>query len=92
MMFGKPAMDPKKQALQELMAHLDMKDGKDLGDSMKPKGAAIEVAKIGTTDGDQDGDESPGMHPGSMGDGGDSKMSDDELAELIEALQSKLGA
>lgn len=83
-------MDPKKKAIEELMAHLDMKDGNDLGDDMKPKGAAVEVTKIGAMDGDQepDDDDSPGV----MSDGVDKpKMSDEELQELIEAIQSKLG-
>jgi hypothetical protein len=88
MMFG---MDPKKKALQELMSHLDMKDGKDLGAAMKPK-AGIEVTKIenlGPGHTEPDADTSPGM----SADGGDKpKMSDDELQELIEAIQSKLGA
>ena len=89
--------DAKKKAIEELMAHLDMKDGEELGSAINPK--AIEVTKI---EGEPDGDEakSPGMHGEPDGDeaapmeaeGAEPKMSPEEMEELIEAIQSKLGA
>lgn len=86
-------MDPKKKAIEELMAHLDMKDGEDLGSAMKPK--AVEVAAI-SDDGapEPDGDESPGVSADGSEvpqEGSEPKLSDEEIAELIEALQSKMG-
>lgn len=92
MMDGK--MDARKRAIEELLAHLDMKDGEELGSVVKPKDVAVEaisVKKPGEPDGDE-GMDAPGMAPGSEGDDSGSKMSDEELDELIQAIQSKLGA
>jgi len=84
-----PKADPKKQAIDELMQYLDGKDGEELGEVVKPKGPAIEVAKI-----EKVGDEPSEAHGADdvakMGDPSKPEMSDDEIAELIEALQSKL--
>jgi hypothetical protein len=97
MMLGKKSgFDPKGKAIEELLSHLGMSDDKDLGDAVKPKVASIEVAKIAKPDGQQepDGDEGMGMPGDQDGDEMGAKkpeMSDEELQELIEALQSKLG-
>lgn len=85
--------DPKSKALEELMAYLDQKDGEELGEVIKPKGMGVEVTKvekIGGEHGEPDGDE---MTPEGLSDGeAQPGMSDEEMDELIEALQSKLGS
>lgn len=83
-MFGK--MDPKKKALEELMSHLDSRDGEELGEVVKPKGVGIEMTKVEKM-GEPDGDEVPGM---GSDEGDKASMSEEEIQELIEALQSKL--
>lgn len=89
-------MDAKDRVLQELMAHLDKKDGDDLGEAMKPKGMGLEVTKIdkiGDEPEDSNGDSGEEVSPGMEAqDGSSPKMSDEEMQELIEAIQSKLGA
>lgn len=85
--------DPKSKALEELMAYLDQKDGEELGAAVKPQGMGVEVTKIeklGGEHGEPDGDE---MKLEGMSDGESSAgMSEDEMDELIEALQAKLGS
>lgn len=89
----KMGFNPHSSALEELMRHLDKSDDDDLGAAMKPKGEGVELTKIGVT-GDPD-DSGDGMDsdsdPDSATDDGKPKLSDEEIAELIEALQSKLG-
>lgn len=84
----------KKKAIDELMSYLDQKDGEELGDSLKPKdGMGVEVMKVDKLGDDEDGsagEESPGMDMGSE-DPSKPKMSDEELEELIQAIQSKIG-
>ncbi len=78
-------MDAKKKALEDLMGHLDGKDGEELGAAVKPK--AVEVTKVGV-------DADPGSDDGSGAmceDEGKGKLSPEEIEEIIEALQSKLG-
>ena len=84
--------EPKSKAIEELMAYLDGKDGEELGAAIKPKGASIEMTKVEKL-GDEghaepDGDEGAVLEV--EGDGSP-KMSDEEMDELIQALQSKLG-
>jgi hypothetical protein len=90
--------DPRKKAIDELMSHLDKSDDDDLSSAMKPKG--VEVTKVGVMGGDDDESQSPGImdQDKDVGDGttetdsmGGPKLSDEEIQELIEALQSKLG-
>lgn len=84
--------DPHSTAIEELMKHLDKSDDDDLGVAMKPKADGVEMTKIGVTgDSDMDGDKDMSGGTPDMGDGGP-KLSDDEIQELIEALQSKLGS
>ncbi len=81
--------NPHQSAIEELLKHLDQSDDDDLGSAMKPKDAAgVEVMKVeAKPDGSEpDGNESPGTS-----DGNEPKLSDEEIQELIEALQSKLG-
>lgn len=97
----------KEKAIQELMSYLDEKDGEELGSVIKPKKAAVEITKIegGEPDGDEgmeskspgvhgepDGDEAMAMMDKGDAEGAEPKMSEEEMEELIEALQSKLGA
>jgi hypothetical protein len=88
--------DPKKKAIDELMSYLDGKDGEELGSAMKPKDAhGLEVTKIEALgdDGKPEGDEqSPGVMPDEGGEGDKPKMSPEEIEELIEALQAKVGS
>lgn len=92
-------MDPKKNAIDELMKYLDQKDGDELGEAMKPKAPeGIEIAKVKVGD-DSQGDDQPSAAPGAGGDadaqpmdGDKPQMSDDEIQELIEMLQQKLGS
>lgn len=81
--------DAKKKAIEELMAHLDMKDGEELGAAIKPKEDPATPIEAEKPEGiEPDGDEAPGI---AEGDDSDSKMSPEEMEELIEAIQSKLG-
>lgn len=84
-------MNAKKRAIEELMAHLDEKDGEELGAAMKPKEEPVlEVEseeKMPGTGGEPDGDEGMKVEVEAEG----SKMSPEEMEELIEAIQSKLG-
>lgn len=92
MLMKSGSMDPKKKVLEELMAHLDEKDGSELGDAMKPKGLEVEVTKVGELGADG---EEPILEEGAevASEGAETPaMSEEELAELIEAIQSKLGA
>lgn len=69
-------MDPKKKVLEELMSYLDEKDGAELGEAMKPKGVEVAVEEVSEVPAPE-GEASP-------------QMSEEELAELIEAIQSKI--
>ena len=84
--------DAKKKAIEELMAHLDQKDGDDLGSAMKPKEEIIEAPEMEKAEGmEPDGDEAPKVEI-ETAQGAEPKMSPEEMEELIEAIQSKLGA
>ncbi len=96
-------MDPREQAIQELLEYLSKRDSHDLGESLKPKG--VEVTKVSALGGEGEpselgestaGEKSPGEAPEVEGaggsEGGEPKMSEEELKEMIEALQSQLGA
>lgn len=72
----KPAFNPHGQALKELLAHLDKSDDEEFGAELKPKEAAVEVTQVEAT---------PEANPGEP------KLSDEQVAELIEALEAKLG-
>lgn len=77
----KGMFDPKKTAIQELLAHLGKHDDEELGEMVKPKDAALEVTKV-EADGEPVGAE--------LEVEGKPELSDEEISELIEALQSKL--
>jgi hypothetical protein len=77
-------MGAKKKAIEELMCYLDQKDGDELGSAMKPKEAEIEVTKV-------EGMGEPEAEAVVAEEGTEPKMSDEELEELIQAIQSKLG-
>lgn len=93
MLNGK--MDPKRKAIEELMAYLDSKDGEELGEVIKPKAAEVEVTKIdGSPEMGAEGEEGEkGEKPEILAVEGEAKpeMSEEELSELIEALQHKVG-
>jgi hypothetical protein len=74
--------NPHSTAIEELLKHLDKGDDDELGMAMKPKSADLEVMKV---EADPSGEESPGMSSGEP------KLTDEEIEELIEALQAKLG-
>lgn len=84
-------LDAKKKALEELMAHLDEKDGEELGAAIKPKEEPAVAVEI-------EAEKPEGVEPEVEGvaevegEGSGSKMSPEEMEELIEAIQSKLGA
>lgn len=85
-------MDPKKKVLEELMAHLDQKDGEELGQAIKPKGVGLEVMKVEKLGDESELPEGLGEEPAlEAAEGSDPKMSPEEIEELIEAIQSKLG-
>lgn len=98
MMNGKSmgSFDPKKQAIEELMKYLDHRDGQDLGESMKPKGMGVEVTKVQKLGEDgspmtEDAEEITESPEEKVLEAKASpEMSDEEMDELIEALQSKL--
>lgn len=87
--------DVKSSILKELQKYLESKDDEDLSMAMKPKDASMQVVKIDGGD-DSMPDASDGKSPGVMGgddDSGDKpEMSDEELQELLEALQSASGS
>lgn len=93
MSFG--ALDAKKKVLADLMQHLDKRDDEGLQGALKPKGIEVKEVKAigghGEPDGDEmpmgDDDKVPGM-PEHDGMGG---MKEEEIKELIEALEQKLG-
>ncbi len=87
-MNGNPMdiINTKKKIIEELMSYLDNKDGQDLGDAMKPKGVGVEVTKIENL-----GDKEHSQPDDEMQEVSKPEMNDDELAELIEAIQSKIG-
>jgi hypothetical protein len=87
--------DPKKKVIEELMQYLSSKDDDDLKGSMTPDAGGLEVTKVEGMPEEKDG-EAPSADGISDGDGDegsnpDSKMSDEELNELIEAISSKMG-
>lgn len=86
----KCGLDPKKKAIDELMGYLDGKDDEELGSAVKPKGLGVEVTKVEKLGGE--GEEMPeGEELAAVEGEAKPKMSDEEISELIEALQSKLG-
>lgn len=91
-MGGSGMMNAKQKAIDELMGYLDDRDGKDLEEAMKPKIDGAEVPEVESVDGDSA--EPVGEEAMAVGVEGEAapKMSEDELAELIEAIQSKLGS
>lgn len=86
-------VDHKSKAIEELMAYLDGKDGEELGSAMKPKEPVAEAAEIDPmAEGQMDQEGAEAAIAAEGGSEAGSKMSDEEMAELIEAIQSKLGA
>lgn len=77
-MHGK--FDAKNKALDELMAYLDQKDGEELGAAVKPPEPEIEV----------EAEASPGGEEAAVveAEGASPEMSEEELQQLIEALQA----
>ena len=82
-------MDPKNKAIEELLAYLGEQDGMELGEAVKPKGVGIEAIKVEPMEGEEMA-EGAGVSHGEP-DGDESGMAPEELEELIEAIQSKLG-
>jgi hypothetical protein len=83
----KIGFNPHKQALDELLGHLDKSDDEELGSAMKPKEGGLEVTKV-----EASGDpEAIASSIESDGNDDKPKLSDEEIAELIEAIQQKLG-
>lgn len=88
------SMDPNKSVLEELLKYLEGKDGMDLSEAMKPKDEGLKVTqveKIGDEGDQPDGDEMAAIEAASGADSEKPKMSEEEIDELIEAMQSKLG-
>lgn len=75
-------MDAKKKALEELMGYLDGKDGEELGGALAPKPDVAPVEAVGIE---------PGVEEVAIEGVEKPELSEEEIAELIEALQSKLG-
>lgn len=85
-------MGAKKNAIDELMAYLDEKDGEDLGSAIKPKELEVEAVAV---EGEEPGEVVAGNEVDPIGSpegaSGEPQLSEEEVAELIEAIQSKLG-
>ena len=83
--FGK--MDAKKKVIEELMSYLDGKDGEELKGAITPKAVVIESEMKP----EMECEKAEGLMLGAKEESSEPKMSDEELQELIEAIQSKLG-
>lgn len=94
--------DPKASVLDELMKYLDTKDDESLGEAVKPKGVGIEAVKVkkigadGLESPEDEAMESPEHEAAEspkeeLSEHMGSKMSDQEMDDLIEAIKSKLG-